>query len=85
MLRAFHLSPSCLPTWPVETVRWEFAQAWGAVGSLTEADARVLLADLVAVVVGEEHVGRETTLGGVGVCDESAHVHVCVDASNMDV
>jgi hypothetical protein len=59
------------------------ARAWGVAGSLTEADAGVLLADLVAVVVGEEHVGRETTLGGVGVCDESAHIHVCVDASNM--
>lgn len=35
--------------------------------TLTEADTGVLLANLVTVVVGEEHVGRETTLGGVGV------------------
>jgi hypothetical protein len=34
---------------------------------LTEADAGVVLTDLLAVLVGEEHVGRETTLGGVGV------------------
>jgi len=34
----------------------------------TELDARVILADLVARVVGEEHVGGETTLGCVGVC-----------------
>lgn len=35
--------------------------------SLTEADAGVLLANLVAVVIGEEHIGGETTLGRVGV------------------
>jgi hypothetical protein len=35
--------------------------------SRTEADAGVLLADLVAHVIGEEHVGGKTTLGGVGV------------------
>jgi hypothetical protein len=35
---------------------------------LTELDARVLLADLVTLVVGEEHVCRETALGHVGVC-----------------
>lgn len=33
----------------------------------TERDARGLLANLLPVVIGEEHVGRETTLGGVGV------------------
>jgi hypothetical protein len=33
----------------------------------TELDAGVVLADLVALVVGEEHVGRETALGLVGV------------------
>lgn len=33
----------------------------------TEADTGVLLADLVAVVIGEEHVSGKTTLGGVGV------------------
>ena len=36
---------------------------------LTELDAGVLLADLVTLLVGEEHVGRETALGGVGVCE----------------
>lgn len=36
--------------------------------ALTEGDAGVLLANLVAVVVGEEHVGRQSTLGRVGVC-----------------
>jgi len=35
---------------------------------LTELDPRVVLADLVALLVGEEHVGGETALGGVGVC-----------------
>lgn len=35
--------------------------------SPTEGDARVLLADLVTVVIGEEHVGRQATLGSVGV------------------
>jgi hypothetical protein len=39
----------------------------GEVDSLTEADAGVLLANLVAVVIGEEHVGGETTLGSIGV------------------
>lgn len=34
---------------------------------LTELDAGVLLANLLALLVGEEHVGGETTLGGVGV------------------
>ena len=34
---------------------------------LTERDTGVLLADLIAVVVGEEHVRGQTTLGGVGV------------------
>ena len=34
----------------------------------TEFDAGVLLADLVALLVGEKHVGGETTLGRVGVC-----------------
>lgn len=35
--------------------------------ALTEGDAGVLLADLLTVVVGKEHVGGQTTLGGVGV------------------
>lgn len=34
---------------------------------LTERDARVLFANLLTVVVGEEHVRGETTLGCVGV------------------
>jgi hypothetical protein len=34
---------------------------------LTKADARVVAADLVTVLVGKEHVGRQTTLGCVGV------------------
>jgi hypothetical protein len=34
---------------------------------LTELDAGVVLADLVALLVGKEHVGRQTTLGRVGV------------------
>ena len=42
--------------------------------SLTERDARVLLADLFPVVVGEEHVCRETTLGRVGVWDKLARM-----------
>lgn len=42
--------------------------------SLTERDTRVLLADLFPVVVGEEHVCRETTLGRVGVWDELARM-----------
>lgn len=41
--------------------------ASGAEQVLTERDARVILADLVAVVVGEEHVGRQATLGRVGI------------------
>lgn len=35
---------------------------------LTELDTGVFLADLVALVVGEEHVGGKSTLGRVGVC-----------------
>jgi hypothetical protein len=34
---------------------------------LTEGDARVLLTDVLALLIGEEHVGRETTLGSVRV------------------
>ena len=37
------------------------------INSPTEADAGVLLANLVAVVIGEEHVGGQTALGRVGV------------------
>lgn len=34
---------------------------------LTEGNTRVLLANVLTLLVGEEHVGRETTLGRVGV------------------
>lgn len=34
---------------------------------LTEGDAGVLLTDVLTLLVGEEHVGRETTLRSVGV------------------
>jgi hypothetical protein len=33
----------------------------------TEADAGVLFTNILTLVVGEEHVGRKTTLGRVGV------------------
>ena len=33
----------------------------------TELNAGVVLANLLAGLVGEEHVGGKTTLGGVGV------------------
>lgn len=35
--------------------------------SLTELDAGVLLAHILALLIGEKHVGGQTTLGGVGV------------------
>ena len=35
----------------------------------TELDAWVVLADLVALLVGEEHVGGKATLRRVGVCE----------------
>jgi hypothetical protein len=34
----------------------------------TEGDARVLFTNILTLVIGEEHVGRKTTLGRVGVC-----------------
>jgi hypothetical protein len=34
---------------------------------LTERDTRVLLTDVLTLLVGEEHVGGEATLRGVGV------------------
>lgn len=37
------------------------------IASHTEADARVLIADVLTLLVGEEHVGRETALGRVGI------------------
>jgi hypothetical protein len=41
---------------------------------LTKADARVLLAHVLALLVGKEHVGREASLGGIGVWDELSRV-----------
>ena len=35
----------------------------------TEADTGILLADIVTLVVCEEHVGGETSLGRVRVCE----------------
>jgi len=35
--------------------------------NLAKADARVLVANILALLVGEEHVGREATLGGIWV------------------
>ena len=40
---------------------------------LTEADAWVLLTDSLALVIGEEHVRRKTTLGCVGICNDVSH------------
>jgi len=51
--------------------------------SLTERDARVLLADLFPIVIGEEHVCRETTLGRVGVWDELARMAVMREDRNQ--
>jgi hypothetical protein len=35
----------------------------------TEADTGVVLTDVLTLLVGEEHVGRKTTLGSIGICD----------------
>lgn len=40
---------------------------WGVCRVHTEADAGVLFTNILTLVVGEEHVGRKTTLGRVGV------------------
>jgi hypothetical protein len=55
--------------------------AWGGIRSsyigmvseakLTELDTRVVLTDLVTLLVGEEHVGGQTTLGRVRVYYQS--------------
>lgn len=37
----------------------------------TELDVGLLLADLVTVLVGEEHVGRQAALGRAGIFDSS--------------
>lgn len=39
-------------------------------GGFTESDAWVFLSNIVTLLVCEEHVGRETTLGCVGVCKD---------------
>lgn len=52
---------------------------------LAESDARVLLANVLTLLVGEEHVGGQATLGCVGVyidrsastCDLNAHARAC--------
>jgi hypothetical protein len=40
----------------------------------TETDAGVVFTDILTLLVGEEHVGRETTLGSVGICEWSEYV-----------
>ena len=37
------------------------------IGGHTEADAGVLLSHIVTLLIGEEHIGGQTTLGRVGV------------------
>jgi hypothetical protein len=66
-LRAFHFSPRILPTSPVRIVSHLHEIGMKSNARLTELDAGVVLADLLAGLVGEEHVGGQTTLGGVGV------------------
>lgn len=51
----------------------------------TELDARVLLADVVTLLVGEEHVGGETALGHVGVCAWSANDDGSTGKSRRDI
>lgn len=36
---------------------------------LTKADTRILFSDGISLVVGEEHISRETSLGRIGICD----------------
>ena len=35
--------------------------------AFTESDTRVLLANILTLLIGEEHVGRQATLGCIGV------------------
>jgi len=35
---------------------------------LTEADTGILLTDILTLLIGKEHVGREATLGRVRIC-----------------
>lgn len=43
-------------------------------GTLTELDAWVVLADLVTLLVGEDHVGGERALWRVWVCETVSKV-----------
>ena len=42
----------------------------------TKGNSRVLLPHIVALLIGEEHVGRQTTLGRIGVWRMSARENV---------
>ena len=44
----------------------DFDQVWDR---RTEADAWVFVADILALLVGKEHVRGQTTLGRVGICE----------------
>jgi len=74
-LRFFQASPSILPTSP-GTVLALVSTTFKRRMIHTEFDAGVFLADLVAAVVGEEHVSRKTTLGRVGIWVASQYDHV---------
>lgn len=63
--RAFHFSPRSLPTSPFDRQ----LNKSSSLDRLTELDAWVVVANLVALVVGKEHVGRETTLWLVWVLE----------------
>lgn len=61
-----------MPTSP-EICQWHVGYAIGKVMfELTELDAWVVFTDLVALVVGEKHVGGQTALWHVGVWNASA-------------
>jgi hypothetical protein len=34
---------------------------------LTEPNARILVSDVLALLIGKEHIGGQTALGGIGV------------------
>jgi len=61
---SFHLAPSSLPTSPNQTVR---IMKNLATRQRTEAGVRVLGLDPLAPVLAKEHIGRESTLGCLGV------------------
>lgn len=64
---SFHFSPNCLPTSPAGQLEWVYYMSGVDEMRLTKLDAWVIFSDLVAVVVGEEHVRTETSLWRVGV------------------